>query len=226
MIETKLDVTSCTDEECMALAVHQLEGTARWDSYCDSHADPAHINWDEFAGVFHDHHIPLQLLIQKAQEFRTMTQGTMTVVEYEHHFTRMMRYAPYDTSTDEKKQFWFRRGLHHRICQILAGSNHQSLRVLVNCAISVEDERLGWEGRQREKKRKAKHQSRARIAQKPKCIPLRIRDNTHVRPSLPNKNLGTECSQLVDDKNPSEQTREEDTDNRLQLLQKANTEST
>ena len=56
--------------------------------------------------------------------------------------------------------------------------------------------------------------------------PLQIRDSTHVRPSLPNKNLGTECSQLVDDKNPSEQTREEDTDNRLQLLQKANTEST
>ena len=80
LIETKLDVTSCTDEECVALAVHQLEGTARswWDNYCNSHADRAHITRNEFTRVFRDHYIPRQLLIQKAQEFRTMTQGTMT----------------------------------------------------------------------------------------------------------------------------------------------------
>ena len=141
VIETKLDVTSYTDDECVALAVHQLERTARswWDNYCNSHANPAHITWNEFTRVFRDHHIPRKLLIQKAQEFPTMTYGTMTVVEYEHHFTRTTRYAPDDTSTDEKKQFWFRCGLHHGIRQILARSIHQSLRDLVNCAIAVED---------------------------------------------------------------------------------------
>jgi hypothetical protein len=170
VIETKLDVTSCTDDECVALAVHQLERTARswWDNYCNSHANPAHITWNEFTRVFCEHHIPRQLLIQKAQEFPTMTYGTMIVVDYEHHFTRMMRYAPDDTSTVEKKQFWFHRGLHHGIRQILARSIHQSLRDLVNCAIAVEDERLGWEGRRCEKNRKAKHQSRVRNIQKPK----------------------------------------------------------
>jgi hypothetical protein len=34
-----------------------------------------------------------------------MTQGTMKVQEYERHFTKMMRYAPEDVNTDEKKQF-------------------------------------------------------------------------------------------------------------------------
>jgi len=29
MIESKLDLTDCTDEECVVLAVHQLEGTTR-----------------------------------------------------------------------------------------------------------------------------------------------------------------------------------------------------
>ena len=96
-----------------------------------------------------------------------MTYGTMTVVEYEHHFTRTTRYAPDDTSTVEKKQFWFHRGLHHGIRQILARSIHQLLRDLVNCAIAVEDERLGWEGRRCEKNRKAKHQSHVRNIQKP-----------------------------------------------------------
>jgi hypothetical protein len=75
VIETKLDLTNCTDEECITLAVHQLEGPAKswWDSYCDSHQDPAHITWYEFTRAFREQHVPRQVLIQKAQEFRTMT---------------------------------------------------------------------------------------------------------------------------------------------------------
>ena len=46
IIETKLDLTDCNNEECVAIAMHQLEGPAKswWDSYCDSHADPSHIS--------------------------------------------------------------------------------------------------------------------------------------------------------------------------------------
>jgi hypothetical protein len=36
-----------------------------------------------------------------------MTQGAMRVEEYERHFMKMMRYAPDDTNTDQKKWFWF-----------------------------------------------------------------------------------------------------------------------
>jgi hypothetical protein len=76
----------------------------------------------------------------------------MRVEEYERHFTKMMRYAADDTNTEEKKQFWFLRGLHHGIRQIMTGCEYPSLRSLVNCAIAVERERLGWEDRQRNKK--------------------------------------------------------------------------
>ena len=43
IIETKLDLTNYLDEECVALAVHQLEEPAKswWDSYCDPHPNPA-----------------------------------------------------------------------------------------------------------------------------------------------------------------------------------------
>jgi hypothetical protein len=56
VIETKLDLTNCTDGKCVALAVHQLEGTAKswWDSYCDSHRDRAHISWEKFARAFRE----------------------------------------------------------------------------------------------------------------------------------------------------------------------------
>jgi hypothetical protein len=63
--------------------------------------------------VFREQYLPGELLVQKAQEFHTMTQGAMRVEEYEHHFMKMMQYALDDTNTDQKKQFWFLRGLHH-----------------------------------------------------------------------------------------------------------------
>jgi hypothetical protein len=42
-----------------------------------------------------------------------MTQGAMRVEEYKCHFMKMMRYTPDDTNTDQKKKFWFLRGLHN-----------------------------------------------------------------------------------------------------------------
>jgi hypothetical protein len=70
-----------------------------------------------------------------------MTQGAMRVEEYELHFIKMMCYSPDDTNTNQKKQFWFLRGLHHGLRQGLKASEHKSLRHLMNRAIMLEDER-------------------------------------------------------------------------------------
>ena len=139
IIETKLDLTNCSDDECVALAVHQLEEPAKswWDSYCDSHPNPSQISLGEFARAFRDQHVPRQVPVHKAQEFCTMTQGTMRVEEYECHFTKLMRYAPDDVNTDEKKKFWFHRKLHHSIRQIVAGSDHPSLRHMVKHPVKI-----------------------------------------------------------------------------------------
>jgi hypothetical protein len=77
----------------------------------------------------------------------------MRVEEYERHFMKMMRYAPNDTNTDQKKQFWFMRGLHHSLREALKASEHKSLRHLVNRTIVVEDEKRSHEKRMRGKKR-------------------------------------------------------------------------
>jgi hypothetical protein len=41
-MEKKLDLTTCTDEECVGVAAHQLTvaACAWWDSYYDAHEDP------------------------------------------------------------------------------------------------------------------------------------------------------------------------------------------
>ncbi|XP_025801385.1 uncharacterized protein LOC112880861 [Panicum hallii] len=152
---------------------------------------PTHISWEEFARAFREQHVPRQVMIQKAQEFRTMTQGTMRVEEYERHFTKMMRYAADDTNTEEKKQFWFLRGLHHGIRQIVTGCEYPSLRSLVNRAIAVERERLGWEDRQRNKKRQTDHQVRDRPFQKTRnAPPLPPRSGFRPGSSQPSRSFG------------------------------------
>jgi hypothetical protein len=102
VIETKLDLTVYSDEECVAIATHRLEGPAKawWDNYTASHPKPVFITWLEFCEAFREQYLPNDLLIQKVQKFRTMTQGAMRVEEYERHFMKMMQYAPDDTNTD------------------------------------------------------------------------------------------------------------------------------
>jgi hypothetical protein len=141
--ETKLDPAVYTGEECVANAAHQLDGSAKswWDNYAASHLNPVFITWLEFCMAICKQYLPSELLVQKTQEICTMTQGAMRVEEYEHHFVKMMRYAPEDTNLEQKKQFWFLRDLHRGLRQELKASEHNSLRHLVIRAIALEGER-------------------------------------------------------------------------------------
>jgi hypothetical protein len=67
----------------------------------------------------------------------------MRVEEYERHFMKMMRYAPEDTNLEQKKQFWFLRGLHHGLRQGLKASELKSLCHLVIRAITLKGREKG-----------------------------------------------------------------------------------
>jgi hypothetical protein len=92
----------------------------------------------------------------------------MRVEEYKRHFMKMMQYASDNTNTNQKKQFWFPRGLHHGLRQALKASEHKSLRHLVNRAIAVEDERRSHDERMRGKKRTGDRDYHDRSFQKPR----------------------------------------------------------
>ncbi|WVZ50243.1 hypothetical protein U9M48_001517 [Paspalum notatum var. saurae] len=53
----------------------------------------------------------------------------------------MMRYAPDDTNSDEKKQYWFLQGLNHGIRTYLVSNVFDSLRTMISKAIALENER-------------------------------------------------------------------------------------
>jgi hypothetical protein len=155
VIETKLDLTVYAGEECVAIAAHQLDGSAKswWDKYAASHPNPVFITWLEFCKAFCKKYLPSELMVQMTQEFCPMTQGAMRVKEYERHVMKMMRYAPEDTNPEQKKHFWFLRGLHHGLRQGLKASELKTLRHLVIRAITRKDERRGREDHVKNRKR-------------------------------------------------------------------------
>ncbi|WVZ63719.1 hypothetical protein U9M48_013327 [Paspalum notatum var. saurae] len=146
-IEKKLDLTTCTDEECVALIVHQLTGSASawWDSFCKTHNDLDNIMWEEFTPAFREFFVPKEMMVHKAGKFRNLKQGTMKVQEYVNLFFKMMRYAPDDTRMDEKKQYWFLQGLHPKIRVCLTAGVCRSLRHMMSKAISVEKEVMDYD---------------------------------------------------------------------------------
>ncbi|WVZ51939.1 hypothetical protein U9M48_003036 [Paspalum notatum var. saurae] len=168
-IEKKLDLTTCMDEECVALAVHQLKGSASawWNSFCETHDDPASITWEEFTFAFREFFVPKEMMMQKAAEFRNLKQGTMRVQEYVNLFIKTMRYAPDDTGTDEKKQYWFLQGIHPEIRVLLTACVYRSLRHMMNKAISVGKEVLDYDEGESSKRKRTDHISLPKTFQRP-----------------------------------------------------------
>jgi hypothetical protein len=182
VIETKHDLTVYTGEECVAIAAHQLDGSAKswWDKYAASRPNLVFITCLEFCEAFRKQYLPSELMVQKTQGFCTMTQGAMRVKEYERHFMKMMCYAPKDTNLEQKKQFWFLRGLHHGLRQRLKASELKSLRHLVIRAIALEDERRSREDHIKNMKRMGDRDHFDRSSQRPRDGPTNMmRGNFH-----------------------------------------------
>jgi hypothetical protein len=77
-MEKKLDLTTCTNEECVGVTTHHLTGAAGawWDSYCDAHKDPGSISWEEFTEAFCEHHVPEGVKDAKVEELHNISWGS------------------------------------------------------------------------------------------------------------------------------------------------------
>ena len=52
---------------------------------------------------FRRYHIPSATMKRKADEFRALQQGSMSVEEYTHQFMELARYAQEEVNEDKKK---------------------------------------------------------------------------------------------------------------------------
>jgi hypothetical protein len=75
----------------------------------------------------------------KRKEFADLKRGGMTVNEYLNSFIQLLRYAPDDINTDEKKQDMFLNGLNDDIQFQLLNTDYADFQHMVDKAIVVEN---------------------------------------------------------------------------------------
>jgi hypothetical protein len=164
-INKKLELVTTDDRQKVMLASHQLVGSAGewWDNYREAVEDPNSIKWDQFQEAFRDYHIPEGIIEMKANEFRALKQGAMTVNEYIKKFMKLARYAPDDVNTDKKKQDRFRKGLLGALQTQLVTHIYPGFNTLMNRAILLEDARsdLDIERKRKQQYQEVKQQERS-----------------------------------------------------------------
>lgn len=80
------------------MATHQLIGPAGewWENYQDAVSKPDAITWQDFVEEFRQYHIPEGIIDIKAEEFRSLRQGPMTINQYIRKFLKLACYTPDD----------------------------------------------------------------------------------------------------------------------------------
>jgi hypothetical protein len=126
--------------------------------------DPSAITWDEFVEEFRRYHIPEATLKQKADEFRELRQGNMSVEKYTYQFIELARYAPEEVDKDSKKQEMFKKGLTPELRTLLSPQIYPDFNTLMNMAILTERARAEEKKENKRKfmEHKAKQQKRSK----------------------------------------------------------------
>ena len=137
VIQRKLEPFECQDQDKVLLAAHQLTRSALawWENYCAAAKDASTITWKEFVKEFRRYHIPSATMKCKADEFRALQQGSMSVEEYTYQFMELARYAPEEVNDDEKKQDMFKKGLNSELQTLLTPQIYPDFNTLMNKAI-------------------------------------------------------------------------------------------
>ncbi|XP_041998813.1 uncharacterized protein LOC121748463 [Salvia splendens] len=92
------------------------------------------MTWENFKEEIYIKYVPTA----KAAEFYYLTQGRMSVTEYDRTLCDMTRYAPKQVDTDEKLADKFREGLRHEIKMALASRGRLTYAEELALALDVE----------------------------------------------------------------------------------------
>src|SRR5262249_32673930 len=69
------------------------------------------IVWDDFLVTFREKFFPMHIQDEMAQEFLSLTQGSMSVMEYEARFAELGKVAPYIYMDERRRAAKFVYGL-------------------------------------------------------------------------------------------------------------------
>ena len=103
----------CPDEDRVRITGFLLGGSARkWWAYEKARR---HHTWAQFKTAFHTEFCPPTFVETKMLEFETLTQGSMTVYEYERRFRELSDFCPNLVADEVNKKMRFLDGLSEPI---------------------------------------------------------------------------------------------------------------
>ena len=139
-MEGKLDVAQCNDAEKMLYAPSQLKGAAMdwWIGYKAMVPASQEIIWRQFKEEFRKAFIPDGLMEAKEDEFRALTQGNLSVMEFYRRFNALLRYAGNEFSNEARKVKWFRDRLNPELQWALSTHDIPDFRSLIDKALRAE----------------------------------------------------------------------------------------
>ena len=130
----------CPDEDRVRIAGFLLGGNARkWWAY--ERTRKRH-TWTQFKAAFHTEFCPPAFVETKRLEFETLTQGSMTVSEYERRFRELSYFCPNLVADEVSKKRRFLDGLVETIALSLSGSDHPTYQSMRDAALKVERQTL------------------------------------------------------------------------------------
>ncbi|MQM15922.1 hypothetical protein Taro_048875, partial [Colocasia esculenta] len=98
------------------------------------------VAWTEFVCLFKAKYIPEHVQGRMEQEFLTLTQGPMSVLEYEAKFAELSKYAPHIVADDRRKMKKFIMGLKPSLRTRLVALGHRSMEQALSVACMQEAE--------------------------------------------------------------------------------------
>ncbi|MQM11310.1 hypothetical protein Taro_044216 [Colocasia esculenta] len=135
-----------TSAHTQATLQAQLEAQERadvwWTSLLRTRFDDGAVEvaWDEFVRLFRAKFVPEHIQDKMKQEFLTLTQGSMTVLEYEARFSELSKYAPNILADERRKAKKFVMGLKPSLRLRMVAFDHCTLDKALSMTCSKESD--------------------------------------------------------------------------------------
>ncbi|XP_034914505.1 uncharacterized protein [Populus alba] len=172
----RCEALGCTDHRAVSLASFRLEGdmAISWfESKKRERSTEAKWTWKEFSTIFLDRFLPQSVRDAQLYEFERLSQGSMTVDEYDLKFTQLSRYAEHLLPTEECRVKRFIRGLKSSMYMVMVSQVFPSYTSVVDKARLIEAREL--EDMVASQSKRSREESRVFRQQRPNASPSRER---------------------------------------------------
>ncbi|MQM03527.1 hypothetical protein Taro_036308 [Colocasia esculenta] len=131
-MQTQAHTQAALQEQLVA----QERADVWWASLLHTRFEDRAVNvaWDEFVRLYRAKFVPEHIQDRMEQEFLSLAQGSMTVLEYEARFFELSKYAPHIVADERRKTKKFVMGLKPSLRMRLVAFDHRTLDEALSAA--------------------------------------------------------------------------------------------